>query len=498
MMIAERNVQQQGNGNAAARIRNSAYTINPYGRNKLCALENFTSDIPLRYRVTVFDKNGNADLVYESDSYSLSPAVPVIGLYALYTTNVTIELIEESGNVTTNTIRYEPRADYDDFSDHILQVQFEVTDPAMGDATINNGWLFNGYYGDAFDKNGDIRACGLCEIQQANIPMKFHRNTFVVPRNPLGGLYYVGQYDKLTIMGEVVGNYFAPEGYGFHHDLTWDDDGNVYLLTSRLDGIDADHFWESHILKLREDTGEMVAFVDYSSLYHDFDTIVYSNPYDTHLNSIEYVSSLGQLLLNSRNSSCYYGIDKTTLMPAWVVQNPQHKQLLPEMYNLRVLNPQQFVYPNGEHTIFETRNPAYNAYRGAGKLVLTLFDNVACKDENGNDILVPTGEAVNADIGYPFDSAMQVVAIDLNSHTIEQISRFTIPGVRSNITSNVFDTDNAAYFQVYYGVPTDYFVIDPSGSVGVSGRHMRPELDFPVVYRGRVQSKEAIIAMLGE
>jgi hypothetical protein len=469
---------------------------NPYGRNKLCLHQHFTTDAPMRYNVTVYGVTADVIFNYEGANYVIDPVIPVIGLYATHTTTIVYELLDESGNSFQFVAEYPRRDEYDDFTDHLLNIDVNIIDPDMAESTINHGWLFNGYYVDAYDKNGDIRVCGLSDIVEPNMPMKAHNNRLFLPSDPVGGYYYCARYLRFTVMGRTDGTIESPIG-GFHHDITWDNEGNIYVLASRIVGIDADNFWESHIYKIREDTGVIVVGVDFSTLYHDFDTIVYSNPYDSHFNSIEYVETIDQLIINARNSSSYFGLNKNTLEPLWTVQNPKQKPLFPSR-NLTVVNPNDFVYINGAHTVFETHNPAYDAYRGPGKIVLSIFDNVACKDAVGNDLYVKTSDAKNEDIGYAWDSAVQIVAIDLNNNTVEQLARFTIEHERSTITSSVFDTDDHRYFQVYFGVPTDYFVMDIAGKIGVACRNMRPDIDFPIEYRARVFSIDEIIAMIGE
>jgi hypothetical protein len=471
-------------------------TYNPYGRNKLCCIQNFTTDTPSKYVVTVYGRTADVIFSYESNEFVMNPAIPVIGLFATINTTVIFEIIDNTGNSSQFVAEYERRDIWDDFTGHVLQVAFNVLDQNMAGSTINNGWFFNGYYIDAYDKNGDIRVCGLSEIVEPNMPMKIHDNHIIIPDLPTGGYYYTARYLKLNIMGEIVGTYTVPDGYGYHHDLTWDNDGNVYFLISRNDGVDADHFLESIIYKMKDATGEFMASFDYSEIYHDFEAIVYSDPFDAHFNSLIYVPTLDQLIVNSRNSSSYFGVDKNTLRPLWTVQEAGTKPLFRDR-TLTVVNPIDYVFINGAHTVFETHNPAYDAYRGPGKVVLMIFDNVACVDQQGNGIYVPTADAKSQNLGYPWDSAVQIVAIDLNNNTVEQLARFTVPGERSVITSSVYDSDDNKYFQVYFGVPTDFYVIDTRGSVGLSAKKMRPDLDFPIEYRARVFSMNDIIATLG-
>lgn len=469
---------------------------NPYKRNKLSCIQNFTTDVPGKYNVTVYGRTADVIFRYESNEYVMNPAIPVIGLFATINTTVIFEISDNTGNSFQFSAEYEQRDIWDDFTGHVLHVSFNISNPAMADSTINNGWFFNGYYVDAYDKNGDIRVCGLSEIVEPNMPMKIHNNHIIIPDRPIGGYYYTARYLKLTLMGEIVGRYDVPDGYGFHHDLTWDNDGNAYFLISRNTGVDADRFLESIIYKMDEATEDFIASYDYSEIYHDFDTIAYSEPFDVHFNSLIYVPGLDQLIVNSRNSSSYFGVNKVSLEPIWTVQEPDVKQLFPRR-TLTVVNSNDFVFINGAHTVFETENPAYDAYCGPGKVVLMIFDNVACIDGQGNSIYVPTADAKSQNLGYPWDSAVQIVAIDLINDTVEQLARFTIESERSAITSSVFDTGDKNYFQVYFGVPTDFYVIDTSGVIGLYAKHMRPDVDFPIEYRARVFSMTDIIAMIG-
>lgn len=481
----------------AISIGDSIY--NPYGRNLLCFEKTFYTDgVAYKYEYKVHGVTSDADFTYFDNHFKVDPVIPVIGLYATRNTTITIVLESQQGV----TYEYELLSSYwstVDFGEHHLKTEFNIYNPQAAESTIFNGWLFNGYYGDVFDRNGDIRIAGLVDDPFPNMFMKYHNNLFYVPSGQVGDSYYNQYIDKMTLMGKSLGRFEAPEGQGYHHDVTWDNDGYMYALSTITDAsqVSPTNRWEAIVLKYVDATGELVASIDYSELYVGSSAIVYTRPHDTHFNSIFYAEEINQLLLNSRNSSSYFGVDTNTLLPIWNVENPVQNLILPPSFNLTVVNPDVYKYINGGHTVQITHVEKYESYRGNNRVVLSIFDNIACADENRNPIIGNSDEVDDQNIGYPWDSEVQIVAVDLNNRTIEELDRFSVEGVRSDITSNVDDSDDHKYLQVYFGVPTDYYVLDPNtGNVGVSAIRVRPDLEVSTVYRGRVFSYDSIRNMV--
>ncbi|MDL2231987.1 aryl-sulfate sulfotransferase [Ruminococcaceae bacterium OttesenSCG-928-L11] len=496
---------------------------NPYGKNLLSFNMNFTFSRPLKYSYRVHGKTSDVDFTYAVDTYTLNPVVPVIGIYATGTTTITFLLTDD------NAVEYEIPVVTDDFTSldigvHLREISIELLDDAMVEATIGNGWLFNDLM-NGYDKNGDLRVTGftgpVIHFPQFSA-MKIHNNAFYV-QSEHTAFYYSQRYDRYNMMGKLLNSYIAPENYGFHHDITWDNQGYVYILGSPLtdedplragepltrsgtvirNAAESDLKREGTVYKYREDTGELVTSIEYSGLYDGTATIADSVPNDVHFNTITYIPEIDQLVINSRNSCTYMGVDKRTLLPCWIVDNPNNPVpdmpetalLLPEMYNLTVVNPGDFVYTNGTHCTLVTYNEKYESYRGENKIVMSLLDNVACKDPDGKDIMVLQEQAQEiTDAGYNWDTAVQIVAIDLNNRTVESLDRFTMAGERSRVTSCVFDSVNKKYFQVYHGVPANFFVIDTYGKVGVRARSITANHEWS--YRAIIWSYDQIRDMI--
>lgn len=464
--------------------------INPYDKNMLSAHVFIAYDYPVSYTYTVLGKTEDVNFSYGISEYILNPTIPVIGLYADQITTVRVDLKGEDGSEVV--IGLDLNATNMDFTGHLMTLEIEIYDDDMAEATINNGWLFNDFM-DGYDKNGDLRVCGLTGDAGAYITFKTYDDAIYIPSERTFETYS-DSYIKYNILGKKLNEYILPEGTGVHHDITFDDDGYIYIL-GNFNIEPEDHIKsESLIYKFVEETGELVATRDFSDTYYESMVIKDSPVNDVHFNSITYVQEISQLIVNSRNSCSYMALDKYTLLPVWNVDNPADKLLLESYRNLSVVNPDEFIYQNGEHTVFVSYNEKYEDYRGDGKIVLSMFDNVACKDEEGNDIVrLNESPDIDTDAGYEWESAVQIVAIDLHRGTIEQLDRFTIEGERSRITSSVFDTENHKYFQVYYGVPQNFYVIDTDGKIGVAAKMVTTAA---LSYRARIKSYEEMRRLL--
>lgn len=503
-MIKECMCTYQGKVLTSAEIKSaripdySSFVWNPYGKNLLSINLLFAGNtIPCRYTCTVVGRTDDVTFTYSSENYVMDIVVPVVGLYASQDTNVIIVLTDEDENEYNFTFTFNP-IDESNFEGHLTTIDIQIYNAEAAAATIGNGWFFTGVYMDAYDKNGDLRYTGATDDIQINQSMKINDNMLYVEKD-YRFYIYAGIYEKINLIGKTLGTLVAPDETGFHHDLTWDEDGYAYCLASPLNYGEVDSKREGIIVKYLEETGEVVAIRDYTEWYADALVGLDSAVNDVHFNSITYVKEIGQLIINSRNSSSYMGLDKYTLLPIWNVQNPVHDLLLDEKLNLTVVNPDEFIYPNGEHTVFVTNNEKYEAYRGDGKIVMTIFDNVACVDENRIPLVKHISDTnQDDDAGYPWNSAIQVVAIDLHKMTIEQLDRFEVEGQRSRITSSVFDSADNKYFYFYIGVPSNFYVVDTEGNVCVAAENLFPpdvEVTYDYTYRGRIFSYNEIIAL---
>lgn len=449
---------------------------NPYGRNYLCLEEHFHSsdNTPYKYSYTVIGKTEDVNFTWASSEYLLEFYVPVVGLYADVNTSVRYVAEDPSGNIFEFLYSYSP-LDSSLFENHLLKININVINSEGANATLGNGWLFSGSYMDAYDKNGDIRVAGLSPDAQGQFSMKIHNGCLYIPTEATF-FYYSEHYDKVNLLGKQLGRIDAPEGFGFHHDITWDNDGFLYCLGTPMAQHDPDNMNEGIIYKYVDETGELVAEIDYAPWYVGAMIGLDGDPHDCHFNSLDYVPEIDQLIVNSRNSSNYIGVDKFSLLPIWNVQSPQFDPLLlDEKINLTVVNPDKHIYISGAHTVFPSYNEKYLSFWSEGKVVLSIFDNVACKDENGNFLTRPIYDPnYDLEAGYPWDAGLSVVGIDLNNRTVEQLDYFTIPGQRSRITSNVFDSRDRRYFYFHVGVPSNFFVMNNNGEVVLEALDLFP------------------------
>ncbi|WP_186795961.1 aryl-sulfate sulfotransferase, partial [Salmonella enterica] len=152
-------------------------------------------------------------------------------------------------------------------------------------------------------------------------------------------------------------------GFGFHHDITTDHNGNLYVLGSVLDNWSDTQKLECIIYKYAIASGELLWQRDYSNEFIHATVLDNTDTNDVHFNSLEYIPQTNQLMVNSRSTCTIIGLNIETGDPEWIIDNPEFPTLNADI-NLSVKNPDNFKYPNGEHAVFITNNDKYAAYQG--------------------------------------------------------------------------------------------------------------------------------------
>ena len=459
-------------------INSLQYIFNPFGQNKLSVNIVVIAKEPVKYTYTISGITEDVDFTYGVDVFAQEFTIPVIGLYANRVSAFTVTFENQSGRQEQLT-RGLSTASLD-FSDVLTHIDFEIANQGVADATLGNGWLFTNF-NNAYDKNGDLRLTGLYPWKTTS--MKTYQNSYYVG-DSLTGEYYAKKIHQVSLLGEIRQTFVAPEGHGFHHDITFDNNGNIFIHGTLLSGQTAANRLESIIYKYSLETGDLLWQRDYSSWFDEQDVLISAYPNDVHFNSIEYIENLNLIIANTRSSCSIIGLDAVTGDFRWVIDNPANTVLGEP--NLNVIT-EGYVYQNGQHSVFNTTNPKYSNYFGEDRLAITVFNNKANMYEDGTDMLKKM-EDPRPDTwdNYLFDSQIYILGLDFAVGTAELLDVFTVPGERSEYASSVFQ--NGDYYELYYGDSTKYFIVDTNNNVAVSC-HLTEPLD---AYRGRIFNYDEI------
>ncbi|HCD1257278.1 TPA: aryl-sulfate sulfotransferase [Citrobacter amalonaticus] len=455
--------------------------INPFNQNLLSAQVTVTADLPMKYRYTVKGKTLDSSFIYSTNEYILNPTIPVIGLYANTSNTISIEcLFNDGSNQTVNVTADTTGQDYGVIP---LNVTFAINDERIAQETLYQGWLVTCFY-TAYDKNGDLRMAFTNAWDNNNLKSDGHSIYPGFDIFPTAGENYAQTLRQMNLLGETRQSYSVPAGYGFHHDITFGPDGNMFCLVTLLENPTAQQRQQSTIYKYDVNNGNIIWSRDYSEYFDNQDVCIDAQPNDAHFNSLEYSTHLKQLILNNRSTSTIYGLNMESGDIEWTIDNPMNS-LVAATVNLKPLP--GFAYPNGEHAVFPTTNPKYADFLTENRLAITLFNNKAALFDDGSENNKKMEDPI-PDEYYeaPFDSQSLVYGIDLNNQTVELLDTFTIPGKRSNITSEIHEIGN--YYSIMYGVGSQFFIIDTNNKVAVECDAVYPA----VTYRGRIFTFEEL------
>lgn len=470
---------------------NATYTVklNPYDKNKLSALITIDSPEAVRFDYTVQGKTANASFHYGTDRYSVNPEITVVGLYANYVNTVTLNLY--TGNNAAETFLISISTEGQDYGDVPLALTINIANGAMAESTLGQGWFVTSAW-NGYDINGDLRITGLFPWMYGNLKIIENAlwsaeasETWDPDKHAFAPTLYC-----FNLAGKVMQTYAAPAGYGFHHDITTDGKGTLWVLGSLLDGWNDEQKLECILYKYDIASGALLWQRDYSREFMGATVLDNTDTNDVHFNSLEYVAETGQLMVNSRSSCTVLGLNSESGEPEWIIDNPAFP-VLNSTLNLQVVDADNFSYPNGEHAVFVTQNSRYQAWRGANRFVVSLFNNNSCADEQGNELVRTIESDPVTYTAAELDSLPTILAIDLTAGTVQRLDQFYFPGQRSELTSSVFDIGDE-YYNVYFGAEQSFFVFDTDNNIGVSIY----DIDTGLGYRGRIFTYDELRSLI--
>ncbi|MFV0264071.1 MAG: aryl-sulfate sulfotransferase [Kluyvera sp.] len=453
--------------------------VNPFNQNLLSAQVSMSTELAMKYRYSVQGKTQDTNFTYYNDEYLLNPVIPVIGLYANQENTIIIECFFTDG--TQNTLSVIADTTGQNYGETPLTVDFIINDETIAKETLGNGWLVTCYY-TAYDKNGDLRMAFIDAWDNNNLKSD---SSAIYPGFDIfvtSGETYAQTLKRMNLLGEERQRYQAPAGNGFHHDVAFGPDGNMFCLVTLLENQTAEQRQQASLYKYDVTSGEILWSRDYSALFDNQDVCIDAQPNDIHFNSLAFSTQINQLILNNRSTSTIYGINYENGDIVWTIDNPDYS-LVAEDVNLQPIDAANFIYPNGEHAVFPTTNVKYADYLTENRLAITLFNNKAALFDDGSENDKKMEDPI-PDEYYEaqVDSQCLVYGIDLIANTVALLDVFEIAGQRSNITSEIHEAGN--YYSIMYGVDSNFFIIDTDNNIAVECYSVYPAL----TYRGRLFS----------
>lgn len=301
-------------------LRSEKYTFNnmlvvvdPYGEAPLTALVLFTTIMDYRVRTIVKGDTEATDFVAEFPAEKRH-RIPIIGLYPGRKTEVTIELLDENGEVCdaqSFPLKTEPLPE--DLKG-IITVKKANQDSAFKDILIAGGIDIKPC---VFDREGQIRwylrrkpkGYGIFPLSKGRFLFMEREISAPSFTNP----HSVQMYD-MDYLGRVGRTYLVKNGA--HHTVEEKTlSGNILTAGNSLEGHS-----EDLILELDRDSGEIVHQIKVGDVFDE----TYQDMMDwAHINSANYNEEQDSMLVSMRNIHSVALFDWETDELKWLLADPR-------------------------------------------------------------------------------------------------------------------------------------------------------------------------------
>lgn len=339
--------------------------VNPYLIAPQTALVMFNTKDSESVIVTIKGKH-NDDLKIEFES-SKEHILPIYGLYGDYENTVIIET--ESGKKKELKIKIDEKCDTgevevlkNDLGNSNGNFYFATSSLGVGTLAYDNYGEVRWWVNIGYSKGITMLSNGNILLSSANEGPDFTSTSGVV---------------EIDMMGYVVREYEIKGGY--HHDGLELENGNLIILTSKLDsGYVADH-----IVEINRSTGKIVKEWSLSEIVKSIDpTLIKDNELTWGwINSIYYDAKSDSLILSVRNRNSVVAIGYSDSKIKWILGKEKYWS---DSFSDYIIEGQgrKFLYPEGQHSVYITKegylsifNNGYDAYQE---------DQVSCKSLKDN------------------------------------------------------------------------------------------------------------------
>jgi len=166
-----------------------------------------------------------------------------------------------------------------------------------------------------YDINGHVRWYLNKELSWG--PDQLENGNFIFGYRDLVDPYYSAELLEIDYLGKVFGRYNIP--YGYHHDVTELQNGNLIVATNDFLGTVGDI-----IIEIDRDTGEIVKTIDMDDYLNMLDgtSEMWTLIDWFHLNSLYYNKFTNSLIVSGKNQDIVLSINYGTLKLNWIIGDP--------------------------------------------------------------------------------------------------------------------------------------------------------------------------------
>lgn len=357
-----------------------AYTVmNPFGTAPLTAMVAFSTDQLSSVSVLVHGKQEGTNVAYDVEGSRYVHKIPVWGLYYNDTTEVTLSVTDEEGNIATKEFRF-TTGESEDGRMPDLKLDYKEEDLDKLQEGLTFCWPAGGCHPVAIDKYGDVRWYYTKQMGAAapQLTEEGHLLIFNLDKSPISVLDQFSGIE-IDLMGRVYQEYYLDGGV--HHEYQELPNGNLLFEAYKMGSATFDDYF----VEMNPETGEIVRSWKMDEIFGEALPVnpAFEQPDNSdwfHSNSVYYVEEEDALIISSRHQSMVIKISAETSEIQWILSDPEYLEGTELEQYLLTPEDEDFEWQYGQHDAYLTENGDLMLFDNGNYRSKSLEDRVMAVD----------------------------------------------------------------------------------------------------------------------